>query len=718
MIANLIAFIENAAGPVSIALLHSLWQGALVAIVLSLTLMLLRGRAPRLRYVLSCAGLVLVFALAVATILYQYPEAVANTALTSGASNFTEQTAVQTGSIETFLSGAAYDFNTGLSLSALLPALTPWIFFIWFMGVVAMSIYHILGWRRANYLVRRETSRISCEWRERCARLSSRLGISRPVRLLKSSLVKVPCVVGWLRPAILIPVSILSGLRVDQLESILAHELAHIRRYDILVNNLQTAIETLLFFNPAVWWISRQIRVAREHCCDDISVAACGDSVLYARALADMEEIRTDSPSFSMASNGGSLLQRITRLVGKPSKGARPKGLSFSLFILASLLILWLSPVIAFDSNAPEEQSEKREVVELKAQDDEFKGTWKIGPSKYGDQIRFVFKSLGLGSSFSFCSDNLGKFIRETDGGFEVVREAGIFYCEGDIVKKSDGWRGSGDCYFRANPDYVREMEKLGFRAPSESKSFSLALHDVTLDFARGFVEAGYSGFSLDRLIELHIHNVDAEYLRELAELGYKDVKLSKLIEMSIHDVDPDYIRELNEVGLTDIKPSRLIEMSIHDVDPEFIQGLIEAGYKDIETSKLIELSIHDVDPEFIRELSELGYSDLSLSRLIEMSIHDVDPDMIRALKEVGYTDIKSSRLIEMSIHDVDADYITELAELGYTNLKPSQLIKMRIHNVTPAFIRKLAEHGFTDLPPDKLVEYRIHGIRLKIDEL
>jgi beta-lactamase regulating signal transducer with metallopeptidase domain len=718
MIANLFVFIENAGKPVSMALLHSLWQGALVAIILSAVLFVLRGRAPRLRYAMSCIGLLAVFVLAIATIFYQGRGAESFQAESSSMSGLTEQAGFQSSPAEISVIEAAADFNSESGHSAQLPALAPWIFSIWFLGVVMLSFYHIRGWRRAGYLVGHETCKMSDEWRERCARLSSRLSISRPVRLLKSSLVKVPCVVGWLRPAILVPVSVLSGLRIDQLESILAHELAHIRRHDILINNLQTAMETLLFFNPAVWWISRQIRIAREHCCDDITVSICGDSMLYVRALADMEEIRAGSPSFAMASNGGSLLHRISRLVGQPSKSMRPKGLSFSLFILATLLVLWLSPVIAFDSNDSEDQSEKREVVEFKAQDDDLRGTWKIKPSKYGNQIRLKFEAYGSSSTFGFSMDEADDFIRETEAGFELIRDAGTFYCEGELAKDGDKWKGSGDCYFRADPEYIREMEKLGFKTPSDSKVFELAIHDVTLDFARGIIEAGYSGFSLDRLIELHIHDVSPEYMKELAELGYKDIKLSRLIEMRIHDVEPEYIRELNALGYTNIKPSRLIEMRIHDVDPEFIRELAEAGYKDIETSKLIEMHIHDVEPEFIRELSDLGYSDLSISRLVEMQIHDVDARFIRKLAQLGYTDIKPSKLIEMKIHDATPSYIAELMELGYKDLSPSQLVEFRIHDVTPAFIRKLAEHGYTNLPPEKLVEYKIHGIRVKLDEL
>ena len=124
--------------------------------------------------------------------------------------------------------------------------------------------------------------------------------------------------IGWDKPAVLLPVSAMSGLSPDQIESILAHELAHIQRQDYLVNILQTLVEILGFYHPAVWWVSRQIRIEREHCCDDLAVAVCGNSVAYARALTQLETIRSRSGILAMAATGGGLTSRIKRLVQPP----------------------------------------------------------------------------------------------------------------------------------------------------------------------------------------------------------------------------------------------------------------------------------------------------------------------------------------------------------------------------------------------------------------
>ena len=174
----------------------------------------------------------------------------------------------------------------------------------WLAGVVAAhaSPDEWLAVGAANEIVR--TAPVAEQWQMAAVRLSRRLHIATPVKLLESTLVDVPTVIGWLKPVMLLPASALAGLAPAQLEAIFAHELAHVRRHDYLVNLLQTVVETLLFYHPAVWWLSARIRAERENCCDDLAVALCGDPVAYARALADLEELRGTGGRLVMAANG------------------------------------------------------------------------------------------------------------------------------------------------------------------------------------------------------------------------------------------------------------------------------------------------------------------------------------------------------------------------------------------------------------------------------
>ena len=183
------------------------------------------------------------------------------------------------------------------------------------------------GWWQARRLVRLGTRPIAAHWEQVKDALAARLELTRTVRLLESTRLQVPVVVGWLRPVLLVPTAVLGGLSPQQLEAVIAHELAHIRRHDYLVNLLQSAVETLLFYHPAVWWVSSAVRTEREHCCDDLAVVACGDAVLYARALTAIETLRHEEMGVAMAVTGSPLLARVRRLLGaKPPTTAASSG--------------------------------------------------------------------------------------------------------------------------------------------------------------------------------------------------------------------------------------------------------------------------------------------------------------------------------------------------------------------------------------------------------
>jgi uncharacterized protein involved in exopolysaccharide biosynthesis len=162
---------------------------------------------------------------------------------------------------------------------------------------------------------------LDAAWLELLEDLKIRFKVSRSVRLVSSALAEVPMVIGWLRPVILLPASSLTGLTPAHLQAILAHELAHVRRCDYLVNWLQNLVETVMFYHPAVWWISGCIREEREQCCDEMVVRICQDRLMYARALLRLEELRGMPARLVFAASGGSLLGRIRRLLAPGKAG-------------------------------------------------------------------------------------------------------------------------------------------------------------------------------------------------------------------------------------------------------------------------------------------------------------------------------------------------------------------------------------------------------------
>ena len=185
----------------------------------------------------------------------------------------------------------------------------------WLLGICVMALRLVKGFVAVRSLTRQGITSPTGEIQAMIGSLANRAGLGRPIGCFLSFLVEVPTIVGWIRPKILIPVNSLARITLGQLEMLLAHKIAHIRRHDYLVNILQIVVESLLFFHPAVWWVSRRIRMERENCCDDMAVRLCGgDRVLLARALFAMEEQRS-TPILRIAAAGGSLRERIRRLV-------------------------------------------------------------------------------------------------------------------------------------------------------------------------------------------------------------------------------------------------------------------------------------------------------------------------------------------------------------------------------------------------------------------
>ncbi len=288
-------------------LLHSLWEGAIISAALAAVLW--ATRSPRARYVAACvAMLVMVVGLSV-TFVRLMPESAHGLQALSASG-------LPTWNIQTGMDGSR-------AWAPSLAAIAPWLAPFWMVGVWVFYLRHVAGWISLQRLRRRGVCCAPDGWQKELTRLSAQLRISRPVLLLQSCLADVPMVLGHFRPLILIPIDLFAGLPAGQIETILLHELAHIRRCDYLVNVLQRSVEGLLFYHPAVWWMSRVIRAERENCCDDAVVAIRGNAHEYAVALAALEQNRWSGREPAIAATGGSLVKRIRRLLyPKRSNGA------------------------------------------------------------------------------------------------------------------------------------------------------------------------------------------------------------------------------------------------------------------------------------------------------------------------------------------------------------------------------------------------------------
>lgn len=317
------AFVDSpAVARLGWTLVHSLWQLLLIGLAFAGLSLLLRQRSAALRYLNGYVALMLCLALPAATFIWLQPVAPVSvaTAPLPAANQADLEVIPAVPSAPTPVVQTAHEFGPNELLPSWRDRLEAWLprlVGIWMVGVLLLALRPLIGWWGVRRLRREGVAPAGDELRGVVERLRSAMGIKRTVSIVESALVQAPSIVGWLKPMILLPAEVLTGLTSRQLEAVIAHELAHVRRHDYLANLLQTGVETLLFFHPVVWWISHRIRVERENCCDDLAVATTTNRKEYARALASLAELQTGS--LVLAATDGSLRDRIRRILGKPS---------------------------------------------------------------------------------------------------------------------------------------------------------------------------------------------------------------------------------------------------------------------------------------------------------------------------------------------------------------------------------------------------------------
>ncbi len=303
---------------------HSLWQGSLIALVMTALLSRTSDHAARQRYAVAMSSLAAVLTAAVVTfiVLYRPSAAVVQPALTDMPAHLmllVDDPVIATPGLKAWIS-----------------QYTPLLVSIWLLGAAFFALRFLSGLLYIRYMKGTATD-VQGKWQQTLTAISGQLGYPKTVRLAQSALVRIPVVVGYFKPVILFPVGVINQLTTEEVEAILAHEMAHLVRNDFLHNIFQSLVEVIFYYHPAVWWISAVARAERENCCDDLAVQVCGNSLTYAKALVSVEDMRMHAPALALpfAANRGHLLNRIKRILNQP----QTKSNVMEKFIATAILI-------------------------------------------------------------------------------------------------------------------------------------------------------------------------------------------------------------------------------------------------------------------------------------------------------------------------------------------------------------------------------------------
>jgi hypothetical protein len=349
----------------------------------------------------------------------------------------------------------------------------------------------------------------------------------------------------------------LTSLTPEQIELLLAHELAHIRRHDYFINLLQTAVETVLFYHPAVWWISAQIRAEREHCCDDLAVQVCGDdAVAYARTLAQLESLRSRPVRLVLAADGGSLLNRIQRLANRDSAGRHAPPVWMGVLLPVALVLLAAisvrpQRVEATGVDTPAVEEAAAEPPEPAAPEANHSGLPKR-------QVRGRGYLAGLASA-----------------GYTKISVDEI------IALKQNG----------VEPQYIADMMSAGLGVPN-----------------------------VDQLIKLKQHGVDPAFVARVTRSGLvKDLAFEITIRLHDHGVDTDDMARIRALGFGPFTTDDVVKLRDHGVTHTAFEALKEAGISTVTVEDAIQIQQNGVNASSIRSMRDQGFNHLSLEQIIKL---------------------------------------------------------------------------------------------------
>ncbi|MEM7293304.1 MAG: M56 family metallopeptidase, partial [Pseudomonadota bacterium] len=394
------------------ALIHSLWQGLIVVVLVASLLKFVGHTHPKARYTICLGAMgVLLFATAATFVIHNAvpSELIPRTALVEKSDLAIADAYFDEGHLWRQEQRINPEHNRGW-----LPGVAA---LLWLVGVAVYYLRFLIGISRVNQLRTRGVQAAGSSLESMTLELAERAGVSSAVRVLLSNCVDVPVTVGWLKPCILVPASIATGFSTHDLEALIAHEMMHVRRRDYLVNIIQQLIEVALFFNPAVWWLSRHIRFERECCCDLGAAQLIGDTKQYATALARMEEQRAALQPL-LSATGSYLPKRLRRLLGTPEQTAPPTNpivLAFLGVMLATIVLLTSTALVADERIIPRSalfQPNTRTAVKVSPSGEwiSFRGAWKgasnfwIAPRTDPQSARPLTSLTGRGIRWAFWS--------------------------------------------------------------------------------------------------------------------------------------------------------------------------------------------------------------------------------------------------------------------------------------------------------------------------
>jgi beta-lactamase regulating signal transducer with metallopeptidase domain len=514
----------------------------------------------------------------------------------------------------------------------------------------------------------------------------------RDVRICVSSEINVPVAVGIFDAMILLPSDLVHELDASDLDRVLLHELAHVRRSDDWVNLFERIAQALFFFSPGIYWITRQMDLEREVACDDWVLERSTENVPYARCLARIVEL-TRWPYVAPAAPGvfvtrKSMSIRIERLL------ARGRDISLHLTVVPTLLSLTLiagivvaggfvSPTIAYTIDrgvtrqAAHAQTHRVARVRIASLPPAHEAAAATAPPAIVRPPSTIATP---------TTSSTAKVKAETNVAAKTVPSKSVAAASNSVLHSKSA-SSSPLNLSSASGSALNLSSSSGSASDSSSSSSSGAASTSKLLVA------------------------DEGYLDDLAALGYKNLTIDEVIELKSLGVDREYIESLERAGYKNLTPRELVQFKSLGVTGQYVAAMGNAGLVNIDPRELVELKSLGVDPGYIGALASAGYPHLGAKEYATLKSLGVVPDYVKELGAAGLTGLSVHELTELKSLGVDGAYVRDLADNGYSHLPAREYVQLKSLGVNGDYIRKLANHGFARLTVEQLVRYKSLGI-------
>lgn len=562
------------------------------------------------------------------------------------------------------------------------------------------------------WMAKRAENVTNKEWNLLAIDLGNELGLKRTVKLLISNNSTTPMTWGIFQPFILLPKKS-ENWSLERLKLVLIHEMAHVKRKDFVTHIVAQFVSAILWFNPMVWIITKELISDREHACDDHVLNGKNKASDYATHLLEIAKSLKEShgstfATLCMAKNSQLEGRLLSILDDEKEHSVYSKKTSVLSYALILLIVVPLSAL------QPWKTTDKSDTVFRKPILKEIPTRIVAEPEPPIENVeeQNIISSIVNKEIVSFVeSDEFEDAVTNMTSSIEIDVSnviVNLLTTPLDSLSIKDLIRMKK---YGVLPEFIAKLNQYGLNELSVDDVISFAKYGVTTEFIDDLNEEGFKNISTDNLISSSKYGVTSEYINEMKKAGYEGNDLKLLSSMSKYGVTPEFVKAIKEAGYRKFEWNDVVSASKYGVKTDLIRSLNEMGYHSISLKDITNCSKYGVDKRFLKGLNESSLKNASIDEIINMSKYGASPSKLKEYSDLGYKNIDADELIKASKYGLSTSLVKEVKQAGFKSVTFSELIDIAKYGADSKLIRKLNNAGFNDLSAKDITNVAKYGI-------